>query len=313
MCIRDRQCALLTMLVASAHAGQQSAVTVDWVSSPLRPDEIAMVSGDGFSPSSRVTLTSTDGSSLNPSAFDVSPSSLKFLMPKAAHTTAYDLTIDDSVPLPVNLPEVWWWQGDQGNVSSPGGWLRVFGRNMAPPQPTTSRAGLETQLIKATRDQLYQEAGQILRQIAAIPNTESPQLRLVSGQTVVTLNATNATEFDALFEIPATLSAGSYTGQICSGQSTRLEAGWVSLSMFDSPTSPHKREIIVAPPRVWKAEVFTVDCEWDKPIWDRLCGWVGARSEQQVAAALAAARSNGGGTVILPACLLYTSPSPRDS
>ena len=56
---------------------------------------------------------------------------------------------------------------------------------------------------------------------------------------------------------------------------------------------------IISPPQ-WDPKVFTVDCELSKPIFERPCGWVGARSSAQLDAAIAQADRNGGGVVFLP-------------
>lgn len=70
--------------------------------------------------------------------------------------------------------------------------------------------------------------------------------------------------------------------------------------MFASPEVPALDFITVASARVWKSEVFTINCDWNKDLFSRPCGWVGARSSVQVDAALAAAKANEGGIVYLP-------------
>lgn len=70
--------------------------------------------------------------------------------------------------------------------------------------------------------------------------------------------------------------------------------------MFVSPTEPRAAKVTVVTPRVWDETVFEVDCDWGKPIFQRPCGWVGARSSAAVDAALALAAANGGGIVHLP-------------
>ena len=101
---------LATLLVASA-----PAATVNWVSYPLRPGETALLSGGGFSSSSKIELTASDGTKTAASALDVSESALKFTVPSSA-TGALDVSVDGSEPYPLNVPDVWWWQ-----VSAPKG------------------------------------------------------------------------------------------------------------------------------------------------------------------------------------------------
>ena len=88
-----------------------SDVTIDWVSSPLRPGEIALVSGGGFSDGQIVTLVPSQGPAVNISSFDVSVAGLKFTVPQTGsddHSLmAYDMFIGDSGKLQINTPEVW--------------------------------------------------------------------------------------------------------------------------------------------------------------------------------------------------------------
>ena len=76
---------------------------------------------------------------------------------------------------------------------------------------------------------------------------------------------------------------------------------WQPVSFFASPDQPAVDAVTVMVPRAWKSEIFTVDCDWaNKNVFERPCGWVGARSTEQVNAALAKAKANGGGVVHLP-------------
>ena len=100
----------------------------------------------------------------------------------------------------------------------------------------------------------------------------------LSEPIVLTAALANTTEWDALFELPSNIPAGNYTLSVSNGLSTPSHRdGWVAASMFATPASPVQTTLTVAPPRVWKTDVFTVDCDWEKPIFDRPCGWVGAR------------------------------------
>ena len=69
---------------------------------------------------------------------------------------------------------------------------------------------------------------------------------------------------------------------------------------FESPSSPAVSVVQIMPPPHWDQSIFTVDCEWTKPIFERPCGWVGARASEQLDAAIALANANGGGVVYLP-------------
>eukprot|EP00933_Yihiella_yeosuensis_P031758 TRINITY_DN25376_c0_g1_i1.p1 TRINITY_DN25376_c0_g1~~TRINITY_DN25376_c0_g1_i1.p1 ORF type:complete len:802 (-),score=122.38 TRINITY_DN25376_c0_g1_i1:24-2267(-) len=251
-------------------------------------------------------------------AFDISSSSLKFKMPedvgKAAESSvAYSMTVGDSQPFLINTPDVWWWQGDQGNVSTPGGWLRVFGRCIQSSASATALEAsservvtLEKHLLKATREASFEVAEQILAQLKAMKkslNIAKPQIRLTSenqSHSPVILTAFNFSEFDANFAIPATLEPGTFKAEISAGSTPDGQGPWFPLKMFATPSTPDLSKVTVRAPRSWKSDVFQVDCDWHKDVFSRPCGWVGARSSLQVDAALAKARANGGGIVYLP-------------
>ena len=126
------------------------------------------------------------------------------------------------------MPEVWWWQGDAGNSSTPGGWLRVFGRCISVPElgdetnATIDR--LREQAAAAVRAGQYDAAAATLASLRrSVPRSsgsvvpahtagpEATRLKLVApGGVVKTLAAVpgNTSEWDALFAIPADLAPG---------------------------------------------------------------------------------------------------------
>eukprot|EP01051_Picozoa_sp_SAG22_P023467 SAG22_NODE_6068_length_906_cov_1.055762_1_plen_192_part_10 len=136
--------------------GAAAATTVNWVSSPAKHGETVLVNGGGFSEASTVTLTAADGTKTTAEALDVLPTGLKFKLPAASSAAAavasdyaaYDVSVSGSDSLPLNTPDIWWWQGDGGNFSTPGGWLRVFGRNIA----ATSSTPTPEQAAKSALD-----------------------------------------------------------------------------------------------------------------------------------------------------------------
>ena len=251
-----------------------------------------------------MTLTDAAGKATVAAAIDATDGALKFTMPAGAAQVAYDVTVDGSAPYPINVPDAWWWQGDQGNASTPSGWLRVFGRALAPPATAAQQevgaatAALEAQLMAAAQQKDFARAQELVRELASAQDgaiaATGTQIRLtpianadgsaITDAAPVTLSAVaaNTTEFHAMFEIPPTLAAGSYMAEISSGAVSKTAGEWFPLEMFESPGMPAVTHITIVAPRVWKSDVFTVDCEWSKPIFERPCGWVGARSSVQV-------------------------------
>lgn len=300
-------CLLLALSAADLCRGVPA--TINWVSDPLRAGEIGMVAGGGFTNASKVTLTDSSGNTAVAAALDVTDAALKFAMPAGSAQQVYDVSVDGSAPYPINVPDVWWWQGDNGNVSTPSGWLRVFGRALAPPSATIKReaseltAVLEARLLAAAKAQDFKQAQHLVQQLAnaaeghttlASIGTQirlTPTLADASDAVPVTLSAVaaNTTEFHAMFEIPSDLTPGVYKAEISSGAVSKSSGEWFAMSMFESPTMAAVSHVTIETPRVWKNDVFTVDCEWNKPIFERPCGWVGARSSKQVDDALCVA------------------------
>lgn len=308
----------LVMLYALAMASHVACAspTVDWVSHPLLSAETALVSGGGLVNGSVVSLVSgpAPGTTHPVTPQDCSGSAMFFTMPASDAPAAYDLVVKNSngsATVPINMPEVWWWQGDGGNSSTPGGWLRLFGRSLS--FSSTGKAGtdnLKEQAMVAIQSKHYSEAHHLLTQLESLewdtPAALPTQVRLtpVSGNgapRILTSVVQNTTMWDALFSVPSDLTAGDYTAEVSNGLSTPSTPTWVPMSTFVDPTRPAYNLVTIKAPLVWKSDVFQVDCDWEEPdLFKRPCGWVGARSSTQVDAALEKARANGGGVVYLP-------------
>lgn len=236
----------LSLLSAGLAANQP--ITLSWASSPIMPGETALLSGGGFRNTSLVKLTSKSGHSLTVPALDVSNAALKFTLPSDAAAGAYDVSVDGSPPLPINTPDVWWWQGDGGNASTPGGWLRVFGRGLS--QDDVAREDgeeLRRVLISAVTEQDFAAARNALdglEQASATRAAVATYLRLTpsSGGPTVMLTAVsgNTTTYHALFELPTTLAPDTYSAEISSGLSTPSHE-WAPLESFYSPELPVSR------------------------------------------------------------------------
>lgn len=294
---------------------QHASAELDWISHPLEPGDWAMVSGDlrgATGGAAGVTLTSRRNASLTftvPSV-DASDAALKFQMPDAATLGAAGAVFDVRVAgangsIALNAPEVWWFQGDEGNASSPGGWLRVFGRSIGAREADDDDAWPAAGAIDAALD-----AGDVERARAlldarasarAVRTATAPILRLTSPTTKKTYEvvANESTAYHAWFNLPATLPDDAYSASLSNGLLPGADAA-TPLVMFESPEAPAKDVVTVATPKPWDATVFRVDCAWDEPLFDRPCGWVGARSTAALVAALAAAKAHGGGVVYLP-------------
>ncbi|MDD2600918.1 MAG: glycosyl hydrolase family 28-related protein [Kiritimatiellae bacterium] len=137
---------MLALLAIMSAAGEGPQVF--WASDPVRPGETVVLMGESFTTNMVVELaqvTEKQGPSLAGSAFSeaqvkvvlkplqASEQSLKAAVPNtwtqgvwAVRVSGQDAVVSKSVLL--NAPTVWWWNGDGGEFSTPGGWLRVFGK-----------------------------------------------------------------------------------------------------------------------------------------------------------------------------------------
>lgn len=144
--IRQLALALLLAVAGVSVAGP----SVFWASDPVRPGEAVMVVGDALGDQPKVSMArfgdGDPGTPVDPrkvplavgagpvQALQVAAGSLKFVVPKELYAGLYFFDIrtqGDSTWGLLNRPEVWWAQGDLGRAGSPGGWLRIFGKNLA--------------------------------------------------------------------------------------------------------------------------------------------------------------------------------------
>ncbi len=100
-------------------------------SDPVRPDEAVLLTGEAFGDPCSVELEGSKGwETIEP--LQKGPRSLTIVVPKSWPQGAWACRVRRgetvSAPVVLNAPTVWWWNGDGGELASPGGWLRVFGK-----------------------------------------------------------------------------------------------------------------------------------------------------------------------------------------
>ncbi|MES2194876.1 MAG: glycosyl hydrolase family 28-related protein [Pseudomonadota bacterium] len=165
--------------------------SIFWFNDPVGPDETVLVTGADLN---EVTSATVARMRENGPASDVetpvtvlqaNPLSLKFVIPKEFATGIYRFTLTyagGSLAGRVNLPTIHWTRGDLGEASSPGGWIRVFGRNIV-------RQSNRTQLL-------------------LLPD---------SGTTAVKAVLTRGDLWHAAFRVPERISAGRYRLRLTNG------------------------------------------------------------------------------------------------
>ena len=102
---------------------------VFWASSPTRPGEHVLLGGGGWDEGEDLAVE-IGGRRVKPDM--VSRTGLVFGWPADLAQSVAEARVvgasGTSKPVVLNAPEVWWMQGDDHDASTPGGWLRVFGR-----------------------------------------------------------------------------------------------------------------------------------------------------------------------------------------
>ncbi|MCP3368325.1 glycosyl hydrolase family 28-related protein [Bradyrhizobium cajani] len=163
-----------------------------WFNDPVGPDETVLVTGADLDQITSATVTRIAdgpareaGQQISVPILQANPLSLKFVIPESFRPGIYHFTLSHAqgaLSGRVNLPTIYWRQGNLGDAASPGGWLQVFGRNIV---REASRAQL---LLIAETDNAQSKAvltrGDLWRGIFRVPEQISPgryRLRLSNG------------------------------------------------------------------------------------------------------------------------------------
>ena len=131
-------------IAAYALIGAPSVIAAPQIiqaSDPVRPDETVLVTGEGFANDSKAELAiMPDRPGAEPQKWEeIKPlqcenQSLKFVVPKTWKQGVWMCRVKQggfaSKPVVLNAPSAWWWNGDEGEAATPGGWLRVFGKSL---------------------------------------------------------------------------------------------------------------------------------------------------------------------------------------
>jgi hypothetical protein len=139
--------AILLQCLWSAAADAQPAMF--WFNDPVGPDQTVLVTGADLDQVTSVTVARIgDAQVREPGAptivpiLQANPLSLKFVIPENFKPGIYRFALthgQGSLDGRINLPTIYWLQGNLGDEASPDGWLQVFGRNIV---RETSRAQL---------------------------------------------------------------------------------------------------------------------------------------------------------------------------
>lgn len=151
-------CLGVAVAMAGAAPCCASAPVIHWASDPVAPGETALIIGEHLDGATRIDVERLDDdgavSRAAPAHGPVvvtprvaSATTLAVTLPPDLAAGVYKIVIttpEGSVSRLINAPAVYWAQGDQGRAATAGGWIRVFGRDIARTPGATlrlSRAG----------------------------------------------------------------------------------------------------------------------------------------------------------------------------
>lgn len=128
--------AAVSLAALAIGVGAHAAPIIFWANDPVGPGNAVLVLGSGLTGANVAIedLTSGRASRLTAPVDQASPTSLKFTIPNGMKPGAYRFVITTPTGRAtglLNTPTVYWVQGDQGASAEPGGWFRIFGRNIA--------------------------------------------------------------------------------------------------------------------------------------------------------------------------------------
>lgn len=128
------------MFVMGATISASCQPSVYWHSDPIRPGETLLISGGDLSEVEAVNirLRRRDGDIAVMRAAEVSHTNteIKAQLPIDLGSEPFEIELrfnggNGSIVRDVNSATTYWLQGDLGDQASAGGWIRIFGRNMA--------------------------------------------------------------------------------------------------------------------------------------------------------------------------------------
>jgi hypothetical protein len=207
--MRWKHIVVLAALQWSGIGHAEAEPTIFWFNDPVGPDETVLVSGSALDEviSASVARIADQGSTsaseqeTEVAVLQANPLSLKFVIPKEFTPGAYRFTLTyagGTITGRVNLPTVYWSQGDLGDSASPSGWIRMFGRNI---------------VRRADRARLL-----LLRDAANAPATSVP----IKGDL-----------WQATAQIPDGIEPGSYTLRLFNGDGEWVDAGTIAVRAAD--------------------------------------------------------------------------------
>jgi hypothetical protein len=112
---------------------------VFWFNDPVGPDQTILVTGADLDAVTAATVTRAPEAGMSPTPelaatlLQINAQSLKIVLPAELAPGIFRVKLhhaDGNETIDVNLPTIYWSQGDLGDAATPGGWIQIFGRNI---------------------------------------------------------------------------------------------------------------------------------------------------------------------------------------
>src|SRR5215469_10882435 len=136
-----KRCCIVAVLQFLWIANASAQPAIFWFNDPVGPDETVLVTGADLNEVTSATVvrladqgsTSVAEQQTPVPILQANPLSLKFVIPKEFAPGIYRFTLNyerGSLSRRLNLPTIYWTQGNLGEATSPAGWIQIFGRDI---------------------------------------------------------------------------------------------------------------------------------------------------------------------------------------
>lgn len=204
--------ALIAALQCLWSAAADAQPAMFWFNDPVGPDQTVLVTGADLDQVTSATVARVgDGQATTVPILQANPLSLKFVIPESFKPGIYSFTLthaQGTLGGRLNVPTIYWAQGNLGDEASPGGWLQLFGRNIV---REASRAQLSLIAESGTAsNKATLTKGDLWRGSFRVPDQISPgryRLRLSNGDGG---DSESADAGSVTIRAPATASSPSF-------------------------------------------------------------------------------------------------------
>jgi hypothetical protein len=207
-------------------------------------------------------------------SLQLSASAAQLVVPVDMQHGAYAVTVNGGAAIICGEPEIWWAQGEGGNFSVAGGWLRVFGRNMALPDANDSteerRRSIRAEHLaerskRAAQLGDWQSVAALATELAALAGVKPVSVGATTAKlclrgSCTTLTADSSTsQWQARFWLPASMQPGEYSLSVSNGHVTGNMSTFIGTSTELKDLRTTTVKATTDPHVVWPTKIFCVE------------------------------------------------------